>query len=152
MTTIKKNEKKWPSFETGDLRPGDNLADDAEMQRRWKVYDREMRMLIAAGGVHQDGDGWWVDDATGDLIGPDPEIERPSTDAELARARPFAEVFPDLAESIRRGRGPGKKPKKEVVTLRLDPDVVEAFKADGPGWQSRVNDALRRIKHLPERA
>lgn len=148
MTSIK---RKWPSFETGDLRPGDSLADDAEMQRRWETYNREMQEIIAAGGVHQDADGWWIDDASGDLIGPDPEIERPLTDAELQRVRPFAEVFPDLAESIRRSRGPGKKPKKEVVTLRLDPDVIEAFKADGPGWQSRVNDALRKVKRLPER-
>lgn len=139
--------KVWPSFVTKDLDPDD----DAEMQRRWNVYDREMREIIAAGGVHQDADGWWVDDASGELIGPDPEIERPATDAELATGRPFAETFPDLAKSIRR-RGPGKKPTKEAVTLRLDRDVVEAFKADGPGWQSRVNSALREAKKLPKRA
>lgn len=140
--------KKWPRFETKDL--GDTAEDEAEMQRRWEAYNREMQAIIAAGGVHQDADGWWVDDATGELIGPDPEIERPSTDSELAQARPFAEVFPELAASIRR-RGPGKKPKKHVVTVRLDPDVVAAFKADGPGWQGRVNDALRRAKRLPVR-
>jgi uncharacterized protein (DUF4415 family) len=141
--------KKWPSFETRDL--GDTPEDEAEMQRRWETYNREMQAIIAAGGVHQDADGWWVDDATGELIGPDPEIERPSTDAELAQARPFAEVFPELAASIRR-RGPGRKPRKQVVTVRLDPDVVAAFKADGPGWQGRVNDALRKAKRLPVRA
>ena len=142
--------KKWPSFETGE-RP-DTDEGDAEMQRRWEVYDRVLRALIAAGGVHQDGDGWWVHTATGELIGPDPEIERPATEEELARAHPFAEVFPELAESIRCGRGAGQKPKKEVVTLRLNPEVIEAFKADDPGWQSRVNDALRKVKHLPEQA
>ena len=95
---------KWPQFVTKDL--GDTPQDDAEMQRRWLQYDREMKALIAAGGVHQDEDGWWVDDTTGELIGPDPEIERPSTDEELAQFRTFPEVFPDLGESIRRGRGP----------------------------------------------
>lgn len=89
--------KKWPSFETHDLRPGDNPEDDAEMQRRWEAYDRDMKALIAAGGVHKDADGWWVHTATGELIGPDPEIERPRTDEELANAKPFADVFPDLA-------------------------------------------------------
>ena len=43
--------------------------------------------------------------------------------------------------------GPGR-PKlenpKRRVTLRLDPDVVDRFKAEGPGWQSRINAALRK--------
>lgn len=45
---------------------------------------------------------------------------------------------------IRRGRGrpPLESPKK-LVSLRLDPDVVERFRATGPGWQSRINAALR---------
>jgi uncharacterized protein (DUF4415 family) len=46
---------------------------------------------------------------------------------------------------IRRGRPPLDAPKK-LVSLRLDPDVVDAFRAGGPGWQSRINAALR--KHL----
>lgn len=74
-------DRKWPSFVTRDL--GDSVEDDAEMLRRWEAYNKEMRALIAAGGVHQDEDGWWVDDATGELIGPDPEDERPRTDEEL---------------------------------------------------------------------
>lgn len=32
---------------------------------------------------------------------------------------------------------------REAVSLRLDRDVLEAFQADGPGWQDRINDALR---------
>lgn len=32
---------------------------------------------------------------------------------------------------------------KETVSLRLDQDVLEAFQADGPGWQDRINAALR---------
>ena len=40
------------------------------------------------------------------------------------------------------GRPPlGEKPKKQI-TLRLDPDVIDAFKATGAGWQGRMNDAL----------
>lgn len=74
------------------------------------------------------------------------------TDEQAAQATTFEKAFPALADSIRRTRGPGKKQPKEVVTLRLDPDVVEAFKADGPGWQSRVNAALRKAKKLPDRA
>jgi uncharacterized protein (DUF4415 family) len=42
-------------------------------------------------------------------------------------------------------RGPQRTPTKEQITLRLDRDVVEHFKAGGSGWQSRINAALRRI-------
>lgn len=139
---------KWPRFVTKDLRLGEEDEDEAELWRRWETYDREMKALIAAGGLHQDEDGWWVDDATGELIGPDPEIERPLREGEHVTLKPFGEVFPEVAASLRR-RGPGKKPKKEVVTLRLDPDVIAAFKSEGEGWQSRINTALRAAKKLP---
>jgi uncharacterized protein (DUF4415 family) len=43
---------------------------------------------------------------------------------------------------VRRGRPRSTNPKL-LVTLRIDRDVVEAFKADGAGWQSRMNEALR---------
>jgi uncharacterized protein (DUF4415 family) len=68
------------------------------------------------------------------------------TDEELAQARPFTEVFPVLAEKMRKaisGRPKSEKPKV-AVSLRLDPEVIEAFKAAGPGWQSRMNQALRK--------
>jgi uncharacterized protein (DUF4415 family) len=34
---------------------------------------------------------------------------------------------------------------KETVTLRLDRDVLDYFQEDGPGWQDRINAALRKI-------
>lgn len=46
---------------------------------------------------------------------------------------------------IKRGRGKQKAPVKVQLTIRLDPDVVEFFKSQGEGWQSRINDALREI-------
>jgi uncharacterized protein (DUF4415 family) len=33
---------------------------------------------------------------------------------------------------------------KEMVSLRIDKDVLEHFQDDGPGWQDRINDALRK--------
>jgi uncharacterized protein (DUF4415 family) len=33
---------------------------------------------------------------------------------------------------------------KEQVTLRIDSDVLDHFQADGPGWQDRINAALRK--------
>ena len=41
----------------------------------------------------------------------------------------------------RRGRPRSASPKRQV-TLRLDGEVVEHFRSTGPGWQSRINDAL----------
>ena len=72
----------------------------------------------------------------------------PLTAEEMARARPFAEVYPEWAEKIRKnlgGRPPVETPKKSI-SIRLDQDVIEKFKATGPGWQSRMNDALKRAK------
>ena len=51
---------------------------------------------------------------------------------------------------VQRGR-PVSAQTKVSTTLRLDPDVIAAFKADGPGWQSRMNEALRQAAGLPMR-
>ena len=45
--------------------------------------------------------------------------------------------------ALRRTRGPNKRPVKQQVAIRLDPDVVSALRASGPGWQTRVNAALK---------
>lgn len=34
---------------------------------------------------------------------------------------------------------------KELVSLRIDKDVLEYFQEDGPGWQERINEALRKV-------
>ena len=51
---------------------------------------------------------------------------------------------------IRRGRPPSDHPK-QALKLRIDPDVIEHFRATGPGWQTRINDALRRAAKLSRR-
>jgi uncharacterized DUF497 family protein/uncharacterized protein (DUF4415 family) len=137
---------RWPRFVTKDLKDSD--YDAAEMQRRWEHYNREMQAIIAKGGVHQDEDGWWVETATGELVGPDPELERPHAEEELARAKPLKEAMPALYESIRRSRGrpPIEKPK-EAVTLRLDPDTLARFKATGKDWRTKMADALEKAAH-----
>ena len=42
-----------------------------------------------------------------------------------------------------------KKPSlpnaKELVSLRIDRDVLEHFQETGPGWQDRINEALRKV-------
>jgi len=68
--------------------------------------------------------------------------------AEDFRAMKRLDHFPELVKLVRgQGeRGPQKRPTKQQVTLRLDRDVVERFRATGDGWQSRINEALRKAK------
>lgn len=68
------------------------------------------------------------------------------TEEDFANAKPFAEMFPDLARKIR-GRPKADTPKRQV-TLRLDADVLDYFRATGKGWQSRINDDLRKSAGL----
>ena len=51
---------------------------------------------------------------------------------------------------VRAGRPPSGNPKL-ALKLRLDPDVIAHFRATGPGWQTRINDTLRRAAKLPAR-
>ena len=45
---------------------------------------------------------------------------------------------------LRRGRPPAGARPKEAVKLRISPDVLDHFRADGPGWQTRINATLER--------
>ena len=47
------------------------------------------------------------------------------------------------APVIKRGRGPQTAPTKVLTSVRLDADILAFFKAQGAGYQSRINDALR---------
>lgn len=80
-----------------------------------------------------------------DEVSDSPEL----TDADFAQAVSASEVFtPEQLASLTQRRpgqrGPGKKPAKINITLRLDPDVIDGFKAGGQGWQTRINDTLRK--------
>lgn len=65
----------------------------------------------------------------------------------FATAKPANEVLPpDLYEALvaKRPRGRPKSDDTKVLTaIRLDADLLAAFKATGKGWQTRMNDALR---------
>ncbi len=69
------------------------------------------------------------------------------TEEELAGFRPFGEVFPDLAASIKRKAGrPKVESPKVAVTLRLDQQVIERYQAIGPDWRARMAEALDKAK------
>ena len=48
------------------------------------------------------------------------------------------------ARIMKRGRPPAER-RKVSATIRLDEDVIRHFRAEGPGWQTRVNAALRKV-------
>lgn len=52
---------------------------------------------------------------------------------------------PDLVKALKKPGRPVSDNPKEVVTLRLDADILEHFKADGAGYQTRINNALREL-------
>jgi uncharacterized protein (DUF4415 family) len=45
--------------------------------------------------------------------------------------------------SLRRHRGPNKRPPKEQVAIRFSPEVLAYFRAQGRGWQTRIDEALK---------
>jgi uncharacterized protein (DUF4415 family) len=56
----------------------------------------------------------------------------------------------DGEKLIRRGRPKSEAPK-EAISLRLDPDVLAHYRDKGPGWQSRINEDLRKAAKLKAR-
>ena len=52
---------------------------------------------------------------------------------------------------VRKGGRPKSEAPKQAVNIRLDADLVAHYRASGPGWQSRINDALRKVAKLPRR-
>ena len=66
-------------------------------------------------------------------------------DAPELTAEHFARADVYVGETmVRRGRGRPRSPMaKRQVTIRLEPDLLERLRATGPGWQTRINEALR---------
>lgn len=83
------------------------------------------------------------------MIASDPDAPE-ATDEQLAQVKPFSEAFPALADTMRKNVGgrPKLENPKVAVSLRLDHEIVARFKASGPGWQTRMNDALREAAGL----
>ena len=79
-----------------------------------------------------------------------PDYENPEwTEQDFANARPADELLsPEILATFPQTRGPQKSPTKIPVSIRLSPAVLEHFKAKGPGWQSRINEALKKSAGL----
>jgi uncharacterized protein (DUF4415 family) len=73
-------------------------------------------------------------------IAEDPDTAPELTDEMLEEAELYE--GDRFVRQVGRPKGSGKK---ELVTLRIDRDVLDRFRADGPGWQTRLNDTLRAV-------
>ncbi|WP_297926829.1 BrnA antitoxin family protein [Metallibacterium sp.] len=62
----------------------------------------------------------------------------------VTREHPEADVRHIIRGMVRRGLQP--QPSKVAVSLRVDEDVIEWFKAQGPGYQTRINSVLRAFR------
>jgi len=78
------------------------------------------------------------------------------TVGDIGKAQPASAVLPKLIgdtatqELLRRARGrPPKQDRKVNQTLRIDPDVLNAYRRQGRGWQTRINQVLR--ENMPSR-
>ena len=93
----------------------------------------------------------------GDDLASRPDEDNPEWTAEDFRnARPASEVLPQFIgeaateELIKRSWGRPRKPDRKInQTLRLDADVLAAYRELGQGWQGHMNQVLR--EHMPHR-
>lgn len=83
--------------------------------RRFRIPDEEEDARIRAG------------------IAADPDA-RELTEEEIAGMRPWPEVRAELQKT---------RQAKQAISIRLSPEVLDHFKAGGPGWQTRIDAALR---------
>ena len=66
------------------------------------------------------------------------------TEADFARAKTGEDIPVHICAAFPKTRGRPKGETKQLVSLRLDKEILERFRASGPGWQSRINEALRK--------
>jgi len=81
-----------------------------------------------------------------------PDATATGIDWKKGTVTPGGGVAQTIAE-LRRTRGKNKKPTKEQVAIRFDRDVLDGFQAGGPGWQTRMNAALKEWlqEHAPRK-
>src|SRR4051812_35901501 len=102
----------------------------------------------------------WQGFASGKIMVSDLVCDPPPSAAEVKRTmakppdRPRGPIDPRraAAEAVFRPKAPERVREtpslpnaKELVSLRIDRDILDHFREDGPGWQDRINDALRKL-------
>lgn len=79
------------------------------------------------------------------------DVDNPEwTDADFGRAKPASQLPSDIAAFFPKTRGRQKTPTKVALSIRLSPEVVEHYKATGPGWQARIDEVLKKAAGLDQ--
>ena len=73
-----------------------------------------------------------------------PDRPRRPSDPRAAAEAAFKTATTKPPEPIPAAKSPSLPGAKEMVSLRIDRDVLDFFQEAGPGWQDRINDALRK--------
>ncbi len=79
-----------------------------------------------------------------------PDLENPEwTGPDFKKAKRLEAVLPpDVLAAFPRTRGAQRAPKKVPLSIRLSPDVIAHYKATGSGWQTRIEEDLRKAAGL----
>jgi uncharacterized protein (DUF4415 family) len=79
------------------------------------------------------------------LIDKEGEVRELTAD-DFEKFRPISDANPSLLAKIKKGvgeRGPQKSPTKIPISIRVSPEVVEYFRAEGKGWQGHIDNVLK---------
>jgi len=71
-------------------------------------------------------------------------------DIKVSRSHPEGDPLHIMRGIVRKGLKPFSP--KRVISLRVDPDVLEWFRAQGAGWQTRMNEVLKAYKEAAARS
>ena len=69
------------------------------------------------------------------------------TKEDFANMRPVEEMLPELAAALRK-QGEAHTGDTAPFSLRIDRDILDAYRATGPGWQDRMSEVLRKAVGL----
>jgi uncharacterized protein (DUF4415 family) len=77
------------------------------------------------------------------------------TEESLGKLRSVATSHPELVKACQEGtlkrRGPQRTPTKVLISMRYSQEVLDFFRATGPGWQTKMDEALKQwIQDHPE--
>lgn len=104
-----------------------------------REFERSVHLVLREKRVS----GEWFEASLDEVI---EAIHRASelTGVSVERVEPPAEI--KKRQKKKMGPKGGRPPSsKVIISIRLDPDIVQAFRNEGAGWQSRMNDALRSV-------
>lgn len=79
------------------------------------------------------------------LTNKDGEVRELTSD-DFEKFKPISEAKPALLAKIKKGigeRGPQKLPTKIPISIRVSPEVADYFRAQGKGWQGRIDHVLK---------